>query len=163
MNMDYTIDYETSLNTVDKTPFVETKFKSEDKLGEAIPIKPDEVVNSNPLLDVSEPILPIKKNDVVMSKADVPIYDLLMTNEKVIKDYASMTKEYYVKSMKEYLDFVKGKLGDVKIGDFFKDNVKITALLIGIASVMFAFNNILTLGIVGIVFFMTLKNVKNIF
>ncbi|AGE51543.1 hypothetical protein PBCVCviKI_439R [Paramecium bursaria Chlorella virus CviKI] len=167
MNMDYTVDYETSLNTIDKIPFEETKFKPENTLGESIPIKPAEVVNKNPLLDVSEPILPVKESNNEVSKADIPIYDLLSEeykkNGKAVSDYAKIVREYGTKSMKGYLDIVQGTVGNIKFTEFLKDNVKTVALLIGISSILFMFNNLITLGVVSIVFIIALKNAKNIF
>jgi hypothetical protein len=167
MNMDYTVDYETSLNTVDKISFIETKFKPENKLGETIPIKPDEIENSNPLLAVSEPILPVQEKIPELSKADIPIYNLLSEeykkNGKVVTDYTNIAGEYGAKYLKGYLDIAKGTLGSVKFTDFFKDNVKVVALLIGISSILFMFNNLVTLGVVSVIFILALKNAKNIF
>lgn len=74
-----------------------------------------------------------------------------------------MVREYGAKSMKGYLDIVQGTVGNIKFTDFLKDNVKTVALLIGISSILFMFNNLITLGVVSVVFIIALKNAKNIF
>ena len=109
----------------------------------------------------------MKENIPELSKADIPIYNLLSEeykkNGKVVTDYANIAGEYGTKYLKGYLDIAKGTLGNVKFTDFFKDNVKVVALLIGISSILFMFNNLVTLGVVSVIFILALKNAKNIF
>ena len=153
-NMDYTTDYEVST-----TPFVETKVVPPSNLGNPIPTLPDEKIPSNPILAVSDPILPENAN-MMRSRADTPIIDMLATQSN------SMGKSLmgYIQAIGTSLkDYMSAMSKNEQINAVFKDNSKIITLLIAIAIGSFILKSGVSALAVGVIILIAIRNVQGIF
>jgi hypothetical protein len=153
-NMDYTTDYE-----VGTTPFVETKIVPPSNLGTPIPTLPDETVPSNPILAVSNAILPENAN-TIRSRADTPIIDMLANQS------SSMGKSLmgYIQTIGTSLkDYMSAMSKNDTINTVFKDNAKLITLLIAVAVGSFILKSGISAVAVGIIILLALRNVQGIF
>jgi hypothetical protein len=95
-----------------------------------------------------------------MSRADVPIVDILGTSGKTVGTSIAM----YVKQIGEMLfSYTKDLASNETISQVFKDNSKIIALLIAVAVGSFIMNAGISAIIVGIVLLIATKTVTSIF
>lgn len=153
-NIDYSVDLE-----VDSVPFVEYRTVPPKDLGEEIPSRGDTLVPRNPLKAASVPILDNEETPI-MSRADVPIVDMLGNEGKAIGTSIAT----YIKQIGEMLfSYTKDFASNETISQVFKDNSKIIALLIAVAAGSFIMNAGISAIIVGIVLLIATKNVTSIF
>ncbi|AGE56969.1 hypothetical protein ATCVNEJV3_427R [Acanthocystis turfacea Chlorella virus NE-JV-3] len=153
-NIDYTVDFE-----VDTMPFVEYRTVPPKDLGEEIPSRGDTLVPRNLLKAVTVPIVDNEETPV-MSRADVPIVDILGTSGKTVGTSIAM----YVKQIGEMLfSYTKDLASNETISQVFKDNSKIIALLIAVAAGSFIMNAGISAVVVGIVLLIATKNVTKLF
>jgi hypothetical protein len=131
--MDYSVDYEVST-----TPFVQTKIVPPGDLGDSIPERPDVRVPKNQVLAMSDPIVPTDSPDIVKSRADTPIVDMIANGSasigNKIGEYAKMVGAW----ISQYYSSMP-KNDDASIS--FKYNSKIVAFLIALAVVSFLMNS----------------------
>ncbi|AGE53538.1 hypothetical protein ATCVGM07011_431R [Acanthocystis turfacea Chlorella virus GM0701.1] len=153
-NIDYTVDLE-----VDTTPFVEYRSVPPKDLGEEIPSRGDTLVPRNILKASSVPIVDSEETPV-MSRADVPIVDMLGNEGKAIGTSIAM----YIKQIGEMIfSYTKDLASNETISQVFKDNSKIIALLIAVAAGSFIMNAGIAAIVVGIVLLIATKNVTKLF
>jgi hypothetical protein len=131
--MDYSVDYEVST-----TPFVQTKIVPPGDLGDSIPERPDVRVPKNQVLAMSDPIVPTDSPDIVKSRSDTPIVDMIANGSasigNKIGEYAKMVGAW----ISQYYSSMP-KNDDASIS--FKYNSKIVAFLIALAVVSFLMNS----------------------
>jgi hypothetical protein len=156
--IDYTVDFE-----IGSTPFVEYKNVPPQNIGDPIPDRRDTMVPKNPLKAGSDPILPSeisKTTPTVMSRADIPVVDMLGDGTKKIGNALVV----YMKQLGEMImSYTKNIASNDTVSQLFKDNSKIIMVLIAIAIGSFVVNAGISAVVVGIVLLIATQNVTKIF
>jgi hypothetical protein len=156
--IDYTVDFE-----IGSTPFVEYKNIPPQNIGDPIPDRRDTMVPKNPLKAGSDPILPSeisKTTPTVMSRADIPVVDMLGDGTKKIGNALVV----YMKQLGEMImSYTKNIASNDTVSQLFKDNSKIIMILIAIAIGSFVVNAGISAVVVGIVLLIATQNVTKIF
>jgi len=158
-NIDYTVDFE-----IATTPFEITKVTSPKNIGEEIPSRSDVMVPINSVKAASDEIFPFdtnKKATPTMSRADIPIVDILGDRTKEMGKSIAV----YVKKIGEmFFSYIQDiAKNNNAISQVFKDNSKLISVLIAVAAGSFIMNAGVSAIMVGIVLLIATKNVTQLF
>lgn len=99
---------------------------------------------------IAVPIIPL------VSRADVPLADMIKFDYSVVGEYAKMVKSSLV-NMYDMLS------KNDAISGIFKDNVKIISLLIAVATGSFILNSGISALVVGLILMFAMKNATTLF
>jgi len=158
-NIDYTVDFEIST-----TPFEKTKITLPKNIGEEIPSRSNVMVPTNLVKAASDEIFPSdtnKKATPIMSRADIPIVDILGDKTKEMgKNLAVYVKKFGEVFFSYMQDIAKNNNA---ISQVFKDNSKLISVLIAVAAGSFIMNAGVSAIMVGIVLLIATKNVTKLF
>ncbi|AGE58077.1 hypothetical protein PBCVNW6652_639L [Paramecium bursaria Chlorella virus NW665.2] len=153
--MDYTVDFEVST-----TPFEQARMVPENQLGNAIPRTPDFKVPLNPIAAETEQIVPDDYPNVIKSRADTPIVDIIAKSSMNVG--ASVVN--YAKVAGSWLSqYYSGMAKNDAISTVFKDNAKMISILIAVAVGSFIMNAGVSAIVVGIILLLAMKNVSQVF
>jgi hypothetical protein len=153
--MDYTVDFEIST-----TPFEQTQSVPENMLGNAIPRTPDFTRPLNPIAAETEQIVPDDYPNIIKSRADTPIVDLLAKSSLSVGTSVAR----YAQIVSVWLqNYYSGMAKNDAISTVFKDNAKVISILIAVAVGSFIVNAGVSAIIVGIVLLFAMKNVSQVF
>jgi hypothetical protein len=153
--MDYTVDFEIST-----TPFEQTQSVPENMLGNAIPRTPDFTRPLNPIAAETEQIVPDDYPNIIKSRADTPIVDLLAKSSMSVGTSAVN----YAKVAGSWLSqYYSGMAKNDAISTVFKDNAKIISILIAVAVGSFIMNAGVSAVAVGVILLLAVKNVSGVF
>lgn len=122
-------------------------------------VPPSSLGNSISPIAETVPIIPLVNNPSssgVVSRADVPLVDMIKFDYSVVGEYAKMVKS----SLMNMYDMLSK---NDAVSGIFKDNVKIISLLIAVATGSFILNSGISALVVGLILMFAVKNAITLF
>lgn len=136
------VDYEATSNAPFKPPARNGVDVPPSSLGNSI------VTTTDPIVKTTTPM--------VVSRADVPLADMIKFDYSVVGEYAKMVKS----SLANMYDMLST---NDAISGIFRDNVKIISLLIAVATGSFILNSGISALVVGLILMFVMKNAVTLF